>query len=597
MKVMSDENERLLSGAVSLRNGDLRTEKLPTEFSSVDEAKRSLISVLLHEARESLEKPLESLPQNLIFCPVDVDTELPGLIVSQSGNKKEVLSKPVEELEKMKFDDLDVSSTHVLLPNVPTSKQADAERDAEKRLQKELKKSEKRAERDDKKERNEAEKKKKRKEETPEEREERLVEQRKKREERKEKKGESTAFKKKRATDVDDEEDFSISSILACKQRKQCPKKKRGRIFSNVLPIYRLVVAFKGCNPLPEMENALCKGEASSALSCVVGPPGCGKTRFISEWVQKEEGRVLVVAPTNVGVVNVYNHILKMGLGDETSLVLSPHRIPPGTCVLSNDPKRRIVCSTLSYRFGKCLRNENFDTVLLDEAGQVPEAISWCLFRKEVKKVLLVGDFMQLKGFVSISGKDKFHDRSLLERLVKELSYENTTFLDVQNRMCPQILEISNSLFYSGRIRSGEFAPKWGSVRVVNCEEGREEESCSSFRNRTEADKVSEIIKGMNDVVVICPYVAQCNLLLSYKLNKPVHTIDSFQGKEAENVVLSLVRDGTKGVGFWKDERRLVVALTRARTNLVIVFSNSLRGSWDEVREFKDVMIHHSTRT
>ena len=39
--------------------------------------------------------------------------------------------------------------------------------------------------------------------------------------------------------------------------------------------------------------------------------------------------------------------------------------------------------------------------------------------------------------------------------------------------------------------------------------------------------------------------------------------------RTSDTVVLCLVRDGSRGLGFWADERRLVVALTRARRRLV----------------------------
>ena len=50
-------------------------------------------------------------------------------------------------------------------------------------------------------------------------------------------------------------------------------------------------------------------------------------------------------------------------------------------------------------------------------------------------------------------------------------------------------------------------------------------------------------------------------------------------------MVLSIVRDGSDGTGFWQDPRRLTVALTRARLRLVVVFSgvwpeDSILGRW-----------------
>ena len=51
-----------------------------------------------------------------------------------------------------------------------------------------------------------------------------------------------------------------------------------------------------------------------------------------------------------------------------------------------------------------------------------------------------------------------------------------------------------------------------------------------------------------------------------------VHTVDSFQGSEVDRVVLSFVRSNPgKQLGFLKDGRRLNVALTRAKYNLIML--------------------------
>lgn len=56
-----------------------------------------------------------------------------------------------------------------------------------------------------------------------------------------------------------------------------------------------------------------------------------------------------------------------------------------------------------------------------------------------------------------------------------------------------------------------------------------------------------------------------------------VNTVDSFQGAEADLVIVSLVRNNSKvgfgALGFLRDARRMNVLLSRARAKLVLVTS------------------------
>jgi len=80
---------------------------------------------------------------------------------------------------------------------------------------------------------------------------------------------------------------------------------------------------------------------------------------------------------------------------------------------------------------------------------------------------------------------------------------------------------------------------------------------------------------------IITPYQAQVALLTSllrspYGPELEIGTVDGMQGREKEAVIISLVRSNDKReVGFLKDERRLNVAMTRARRHLCIVGDSS----------------------
>lgn len=51
-----------------------------------------------------------------------------------------------------------------------------------------------------------------------------------------------------------------------------------------------------------------------------------------------------------------------------------------------------------------------------------------------------------------------------------------------------------------------------------------------------------------------------------------INTVDGFQGREKEAIVISMVRSNETGeIGFLADERRMNVAITRARRHVTIV--------------------------
>lgn len=88
---------------------------------------------------------------------------------------------------------------------------------------------------------------------------------------------------------------------------------------------------------------------------------------------------------------------------------------------------------------------------------------------------------------------------------------------------------------------------------------------------------------------MIAPYAAQVRLLrdLFAGGGPEVDTVDGFQGREKEAVVISLVRSNSQNeIGFLADRRRMNVALTRARRKLIVIGDSSTLGIDEFYREF-----------
>ena len=73
----------MLACTLTFRDSKLRTDPLPSAFT-LKNGVDTMIDVLLHEARETMEQPLAAVPENAYLTPVDVDTDEPGIIASKT---------------------------------------------------------------------------------------------------------------------------------------------------------------------------------------------------------------------------------------------------------------------------------------------------------------------------------------------------------------------------------------------------------------------------------------------------------------------------------------------------------------------------------
>src|SRR5262249_56063166 len=84
----------------------------------------------------------------------------------------------------------------------------------------------------------------------------------------------------------------------------------------------------------------------------------------------------------------------------------------------------------------------------VDEAGQLAEALALGLILRG-RRFVLIGDDRQLPPVVRTRGLA----HSMFERL--KPNSDAVTMLQTQYRMHPEIMNISNRLFYDGRLESG----------------------------------------------------------------------------------------------------------------------------------------------
>lgn len=275
-----------------------------------------------------------------------------------------------------------------------------------------------------------------------------------------------------------------------------------------------------------------------------------------------------------------------------------------------------VVCATNSGCGSELMSGREFDTVVIDEATQATEPSCWIPMTMS-KKVFMAGDHKQLPPTI-LSEEAENLSETLFESLVERYEEEIRSVLKVQYRMHERIMNFSNREFYEGVLEAdgsvaghtledliedgASFDSEEISEKSLRPEEPivfldtanieapeRTRKGSTSKENPKEAEivlsitsKLMELDVDPEDVAVITPYDDQVDLV-DRKIDEEtleVDTVDGFQGREKEIVILSLVRSNERGnVGFLEDVRRLNVSITRAKRKLVIVGDSSTVGT------------------
>jgi ATP-dependent RNA/DNA helicase IGHMBP2 len=261
-----------------------------------------------------------------------------------------------------------------------------------------------------------------------------------------------------------------------------------------------------------------------------------------------------------------------------------------------------VVLATNVGAASRVLDRLDFDLVVIDEAAQALEASSWIPLLKG-RRAVLAGDNLQLPPTVRSREAERGGLAvTLFDRLMGRFGESCSRLLSTQYRMHEAIMRWPSEELYGGRlvahasVRAHRLADLPGVedveltraplvfIDTAGCDfEEAVDERGESRSNEGEARLVERHVRALAAagvppaaIAVITPYNAQVELLrrrLGAELpGLEIDSVDGFQGREKEAVVISWVRSNPRReVGFLADDRRSNVAVTRARRHLALI--------------------------
>nr|XP_045602750.1 DNA-binding protein SMUBP-2-like [Procambarus clarkii] len=270
------------------------------------------------------------------------------------------------------------------------------------------------------------------------------------------------------------------------------------------------------------------------------------------------------------------------------------------------------------------LPQQHFDVVVIDECSQAIEAACY-LSLLRAPKLIIAGDHCQLPPtIISTEAAAKGLEHTLMERIIDECGEDVVRMLTVQYRMNNLIMQWASSAMYQNRLVANASVADHLLSELTGVRANEDTENvlvlidtagCDCWELDTPDDQskgnVSEAIivscqvqalisSGVpeNDIAVITPYNLQVELVRSLlRVSHPsveVRSVDGFQGREKEAVVMSLVRSNKQGsVGFLSEDRRLNVAVTRARRHLCVVCDSDTVNKHSFLKNFIDYISQH----
>lgn len=236
-------------------------------------------------------------------------------------------------------------------------------------------------------------------------------------------------------------------------------------------------------------------------------------------------------------------------------------------------------------------------TAVVDELTQAVEPSVWVAVPR-VQRLIVAGDPEQLGPVVLQPGNPLA--TGLLDRLVAR--GDPFPMLEVQHRMHASIQALVSDVYGHGYRPAPAVAahgladlgardPFDGPVLFVDTAGAGGEQIDPATRSISEPLEVAVVGRALgrlrdaglrpDQIAVIAPYSAQVRRIaaLPEAADVDVATVNAFQGREREAVIVSFTRNNPDGdLGFLGDLRRLVVSLTRARRALLLVGDSATLG-------------------
>ena len=251
-----------------------------------------------------------------------------------------------------------------------------------------------------------------------------------------------------------------------------------------------------------------------------------------------------------------------------------------------------VILSTNSSAAIEDIANVKFDVAIIDEASQttIPSVL---IPIAKAHRFILAGDHKQLPPTI-ISDRAGELEKTLFEELIKLYPFKSQ-LLNVQYRMNTLLMKFPNQEFYNNALKSDLNVDNITINDIINSDtyekpmlfidtskvhnnKEKHLKDSKSIVNELEARISVDIVEDYlrnglseDDIGIISPYADQVKLI-DDMTPVEVKTVDGFQGREKEVIVISTVRSNdNENIGFLKDLRRLNVAITRAKRKLIII--------------------------